>query len=1079
MDTPSFKEDHISQIPALQLLLKSGYTYLSPAEAEKLRGGKTSNVLLDDILRKQLKEINSDKKISSTKTTYISDANIENGIRALKELPMNEGYIAACETVYDLITLGKAFEQNFDGDKKSITLHYIDWNPGTFLTNNVFHVTEEYNVMRSTSKEHYRPDLVLFLNGIPICVIECKRPDMKEPLAQAISQHLRSQQEDGIRALYVYAQVIMSVATQEAAYGTNATPEKFWSKWEEKFTTNEEENKYKNDLQELKNQLLPIEQKEKLFSERFKYVRQYFDDLEKENILPTVQDKYLFGLCRPERLMDIIFNFILFDNGEKKIARCQQFFAIKKSMQRILQVEGGRRKGGVIWHTQGSGKSLTMVMLAQAIALEKSIRNPKIVLVTDRTDLDNQITGTFRKCGKFVENATTGQRLVELLESKSDSVVTTIINKFVAAMKKITRPLESPDIFVLVDEGHRTQHGIFNIEMQKTLPNACFIAMTGTPLFKKDKSTAAKFGGIIDAYTVDQAVKDKTVVPLLYEGRLARQNVNASPLDIFFEMVSEPLTDYQKADFKKKFSHADQLNSAEQKIYAIAWNISLHFRDTWQGTPFKAQLVCDKKINAIRYNELLNEIGIVSTEVLISPLDEREGEESAYEKSTDKENRFWKKMMDEHGNSKTYEKNIISRFKNQKDPEIIIVVDKLLTGFDEPRNIVLYLTRNLRGHKLLQAIARVNRIYSDKEFGYIIDYYGVIENLDDAMQMYSSFEDFDNDDLSGTLTNINDEIKKLPQKHSELWDFFKTVSNKRDAEAYQLLLKDEAVRVLFYDKLASFAKGLKVALSSIRFYKEVDEKTINRYKEDLTMFLKLRVAVVERYSDEIDYKQYEGQIQKLIDTHITTEKVEVITELVNIFETDKFQEEVEKTIGKAAKADKIASRTSKHISEKMGEDPAFYKKFSQMLQETILDYETRRINEAQYLNRVREIMNNVLAHTDSDIPEALKDKDVAKAYYGLSIESLSEKIQDPVVRKEISIQAALNIDKLIQRAVLDNGKPVIDWQYKTNITGKLQIEIGDYLIDEVRDKYHINISFGELDDIANKCIEVAKIRYKQ
>jgi type I restriction enzyme R subunit len=435
-------------------------------------------------------------------------------------------------------------------------------------------------------------------------------------------------------------------------------------------------------------------------------------------------------------------------------------------------------------------------------------------------------------------------------------------------------------------------------------------------------------------------------------------------------------------------------------------------------------------------------------------------------------------MMDEHGNSKTYEKNIISRFKNQKDPEIIIVVDKLLTGFDEPRNTVLYLTRNLRGHKLLQAIARVNRIYSDKEFGYIIDYYGVIENLDDAMQMYSSFEDFDDDDLIGTLTNINDEIRKLPQKHSELWDLFKTVTNKRDAEAYQLLLKDEVVRVLFYDKLAAFAKGLKLAFSSIQFYKEVDEKTIKRYKEDLTMFLKLRVAVVERYSDEIDYKQYEGQIQKLIDTHITTDKVEVITELVNIFEKDKFQEEVEKTIGKAAKADKIASRTSKHISEKMEEDPAFYKKFSQMLQEAIMEYESNRINETIYLNRVQEIMNNVLAHTDSDIPEALKDKDVAKAFYGLCVESLSENIQDYIVRREISTQAALIIDELIQQAVLDNNKPIIDWQYKTNITGKLQIEIGDYLIDEVRDKYHLSLSFGEMDEITNKCIEVAKILYR-
>ena len=1075
METPSFKEDHISQIPALQLLQKLGYTYLSQAEAEDLRGGKTSNVLLEDILRKQLKEINSEKRISSTKTTYISDANIENGIRALKELPMNEGYIAACETAYNLITLGKTFDQSFDGDKKSITLQYMDWkNP----ENNVFHVTEEYNVMRSTSKEHYRPDLVLFVNGIPLCVIECKRPDMKEPLKQAISQHLRSQQEDGIRALYVYSQLTLSIATQEASYATNATPEKFWAKWEEKFNNEEEEKLYRTDLQELKNQPLNLEQKNKLFADRFKYVRQYFDDLENENILPTIQDEYLFGLCRPERLMDIIFKFVLFDNGEKKIARYQQYFAVKKSMKRILQIDGGRRNGGVIWHTQGSGKSLTMVMLAQAIAMEKSIRNPKIVLVTDRTDLDTQITGTFRKCGMFVENATTGQQLVELLESKSDSVVTTIINKFVAAIKKIGKPLLSHDIFVLVDEGHRTQHGTFNIEMQKTMPNACFIAMTGTPLFKKDKSTAAKFGGIIDAYTVDQAVKDKAVVPLLYEGRLARQIVNASPLDTFFEMVSEPLTEYQKADFKKKFSRADQLNSAEQKIYAIAWNISMHFRDNWQGTPFKAQLVCDKKINAIRYKEFLDEIGLVSSEVLISSIDEREGEDSAYEKSTEKENRFWKKMMEEHGNSKKYEKNLISRFKNQKNPEIIIVVDKLLTGFDEPKNTVLYLTRNLQGHKLLQAIARVNRIYPDKEFGYIIDYYGVIENLDDALQLYSSFEEFDSDDLEGTLVNINEEIKKLPQKYSELWDIFKTITNKRDAEAYQLLLKDEAIRALFYDKLAAFAKGLKLALSSIQFYNQVDEKTINRYKSDLIMFVKLRLAVIERYSDTIDYKQYEGQIQKLIDTHITTEKVEIITELVDIFDKEKFQQEVENTTGKAAKADKIASRTSKHISEKMEEDPAFYKKFSQMLKETIADYEAKRISEVQYLNKVQEIMDNVLSHTDSDIPEALKENDVAKAFYGLNVESLSEKIQDPIVRREISIQAALNIDEMIQKAVLDHGKSIIDWQYKTNITGKLQIEIGDYLIDEVRDKYNINLSFGELDEIANKCIEVAKIRYK-
>tara|TARA_R110001599_G_scaffold280408_1_gene481613 strand:+ start:8206 stop:11439 length:3234 start_codon:yes stop_codon:yes gene_type:complete len=1074
-ETPSFKEDHISQIPALQVLQNLGYTYLSPDEAMAFRGNKTTNVILEDILREQLKEINS-IRLSSTKTSVFSDGNIEAGIQALRTPPMQEGYITASESVYNLLTLGKSLEQSIDGDKKSFTLQYIDWQ---HPERNVFHVCEEYSTMRSTTKDHYRPDIVLFINGIPITIIECKRPDMKEPIKQAISQHLRNQQEDGIRSLYVYAQIVLSIATDQASYGTNGTPEKFWAQWKEKFDSPKEEQNYHNRLVDIRNTPLRIDQKEKLFGDRFRYVRKHFDDLEQHSVLPTKQDEYLLSLCEPKRLLELVFSFILFDDGEKKVARYQQYFAIKKTAERIQTIEQGRRKGGVIWHTQGSGKSLTMVMLAQAIAMNKSILNPKIILVTDRTDLDNQITGTFRKCGKFVENASTGQRLVELLESKGDAVVTTIINKFEAAVRKIKKPLESNDIFVLVDEGHRTQHGTFNIEMQKTLPNACFIALTGTPLFSKDKSTAAKFGGIIDSYTVDQAVADKAVVPLLYEGRHAIQKVNEGPIDNYFSMISEPLNDYEKADLKKKFSRADQLNIADQKIYAICWDISRHYRDNWQKTtPFKGQLVCQSKEAAIRYKYYLDEIGLVSTDVLISPPDDREGEDSAYTETTDKVKAFWKSKMDEHGNSKKYEKNVISRFKNQRDPEIIIVVDKLLTGFDEPKNTVLYLTRNLKGHKLLQAIARVNRIYPDKEFGYIIDYYGVIEALDNALVLYSSFEEFDEDDLQGTLTNITEEIAKLPQKHSELWDIFKEIQNKRDAEAYAQLLRDEAIRALFYDKLASFAKSFKLALSSIDFHKTSDNETIDRYKEDLSMFMKLRISVIERYSDKVDFKQYEGQIQKLIDTHIQTEEVKVITDLVNIFDKEKFQDEVEKTTGKAAKADKIASRTSKHISEKMDEDPAFYKKFSEMLKTAIQDYVDRRITEAQYLNRVQDIMNAVLSHTDSEMPESLRDKDVAQAFYGLNMEFLTKKIQDAVIRKEISIESAIQIDDLIQSAVFDNGNPIVDWPHKSNVTGKLQIEIGDYLIDEVRDKYNVSLSFGEMDDIANRCIEVAKIRYK-
>jgi type I restriction enzyme, R subunit len=1070
METPSFIEDHISQIPALQLLQNLGYTYLSPDEALALRGNKTTNVLLDSILREQLKAINS-PRISSTRTTIFSDANIENGIQALKDMPMNEGYIAACETAYNLITLGKAFEQSVDGDKKSFTMQYIDWHN---IENNVFHVTEEYSVMRSTSKDHYRPDVVLFVNGIPLCIIECKRPDIKDPLTQAISQQLRSQQEDGIRGLYVYAQTLLCISCNEGKYATNGTKDKFWAHWEEKFNSRQEETNYRNKLVELRNTPLRPAEKDKLFGDRFKYVRYYFDSLENKDILPAVQDEYLFGLCSPERLLDFTYNFIIFDDGEKKTARYQQFFAVKKAMNQIVRLEGGKRKGGVIWHTQGSGKSLTMVMLAQAIALEKSILNPKIILVTDRTDLDEQITGTFRKCGMFVENASTGQRLVDLLQSNSNAVVTTIINKFETAVKRLPIVLDSHDIFVLVDEGHRTQHGTFNTDMQKSMPNACFIAFTGTPLFKKDKSTLSKFGNLIDDYTVDKAVKDKAVVPLLYEGRHAFQEVNERPIDNFFNMVSEPLTEYQKADLKKKFSRADQLNIAEQKIYAICWDISQHFRDNFQGTPFKGQLVTQTKDAAIKYKNFLDEIGIVSSEVVISPPDEREGEESAYGTTPDRVKSFWKKMMDEHGNPKRYDKNIISRFKNQKDPEIIIVVDKLLTGFDVPQNTVLYLTRRLQGHTLLQAIARVNRIYEDKDYGYIIDYYGVLGALDEALELYSSFQEFDESDLENTLTNITEEIKKLPQKHAELWDIFKTVVNKKDAEAYQQLLRDEAVRVVFYDKLAAYARIFKLALSSIQFHKDTPEKTIDRYKHDLAFFIQLRSAVVQRYSDTIDYKQYEGQIQKLIDTHIQTDEVTTITELVNIFDKEKFQQEVEKTLGEAAKADKIASRTAKHISEKMDEDPAFYKKFSELLKETIRAYEEHRINESQYLNKVKDIMQSVLLKTDSDIPESIKDRDVVKAFYGITKERLNGKIDDENVIKAISTEIAIEADNIIQSLLK------VDWSApnNSNVQKKMIHLIGDYIIDEVRDKYNISITFKEIDDIAEGVVDVAKIGYK-
>jgi type I restriction enzyme, R subunit len=345
--------------------------------------------------------------------------------------------------------------------------------------------------------------------------------------------------------------------------------------------------------------------------------------------------------------------------------------------------------------------------------------------------------------------------------------------------------------------------------------------------------------------------------------------------------------------------------------------------------------------------------------------------------------------------------------------------------------------------------------------------------LDEALVLYSSFEEFDHEDLIGTLTDISDEVKKLPQKHADLWDIFKNVANRRDAEAYQQLLRDEAVRGIFYEKLAAYARALKIALSSIDFHKNTDGKKIQRYKDDLAFFANLRVAVIQRYSDAINYKQYEGQIQKLIDSHIQSSEVISITELVNIFEKEKFQEEVEKTVGKAARADKIASRTAKHINEKMDEDPAFYKKFSQMIKETIADYEARRISEAQYLNKVREIMDSVLSRTDSDIPAVLQNADVAKAYYGITYEELQHRISDPGTIRPVAVNTAFAIDEIIHKLLR------VNWQNEVDRPKMMIHQIGDYLIDEVRDKYDLQMSFEEIDKIAERCVEVAKIRYKR
>ncbi|GAB4053765.1 type I restriction endonuclease subunit R [Spirosoma litoris] len=1101
MPTPSFLEDDISQLPALHLLIQMGFQYLTPEQALAARGGRTANVLLETILKEQLRNQN---RINYKGREYeFSEANLNTTVLQLRDLPLNEGYMAANKAYYDLITLGTSLEQTIDGDKKSFSLQYIDWkNPG----NNVYHVTEEFSVLRSERDDHYRPDIILFVNGIPMVVIECKSPRIKDPMDEAIRQHNRNQADDGIRPLYMYSNLLLSLSTHEALYGTTATAREFWGVWKERLDTEAEKQQYLVGLYALKNRPLLPEANRQLFGDRFAYIQHQFDQWLANGVTVTEQDKLLYDLCRPERMLDLFFNFIVYDDGVKKITRYQQYFAIHKTLAQITTFSpSGARNGGVIWHTQGSGKSLTMVMLAQLIATR--IRNPKIILVTDRIDLDDQITETFQKCKKEVVQATTGASeairkklsgqsddtidqsskrdtsLLGLLHEKSDDIITTLIHKFEAALKSSSAPFSSADIFILVDEGHRSQSNTFHTNMRRLFPNACFIAFTGTPLMKKEKSTAVKFGGIIDDYTITRAVEDKAVVPLLYEGRHHLMSTNEKPLDTYFEKIAEPLTDYGKADLKRKYSSKSILNKADQVVYARAWDIVEHYVDNFQGTSLKGQLVAPNKLTAIKYKEYIDEIGSgdptkkVTCEVVISPPDEREGSDDVYSKPNDKVLAFWHSLMDKYNKKPSvYEKSIINAFKKQDTPELLIVVDKLLTGFDAPRNTVLYLTRQLREHTLLQAIARVNRLYPGKDYGFIIDYYGNLGNLDSALNTYSEagLDEFDEDDLALILVNLSEEVKKLPQAHSELWDIFKGIKNKYDEAAYEELLFDEERRHLFYEKTTAFVKILKIALASVDFQTNTPEKQIDKYKQDARFFLALRVSVKRRYFDEANYKAFEPQIQKLIDKHITTDGEALrITELVNLFDAEQRQAEVEKVTGKAAKADHIASRTMKAISVRMNEDPVFYKKLAALIKETIEAYHQQRIDEAEFLRRARDLEETTHSGKRNDLPASLQNNEVAQAYYGLTQSVLEQVITD----KAALANLALGIDTAIRLIVFDGNKPRIDWQSNLDIEGKIKIAIDDFLFDE-KDAHDLPITSTQIDELIEECLKIAKVRYR-
>lgn len=1061
-----FNEKYLSQIPALQVLINLGYTYLTPEQALAARGGKTGQVLMEEILRERLKKNN---RIQYKGQSYLfSEENIQTAIQRLKNVKY-DGLLKTNEAIYDVLTLGVSLEQSIEGDSKSFTLNYIDWkNPA----NNDYHVTAEFPVERTRSTETCRPDIVLVVNGIPFAVIECKSP--KVEVGQAVSQMIRNQREEYIPKLFTYTQVLVGVNKNGGQYATTGTPAKFWALWREQFDDAKA-------VTAVVNAPLKPQDRDALFSGDFAVARAFFDAMEREGERQvTEQDRTLYSLCRPERLLDLALQFTVFDGGIRKVARYQQFFAIKRVIERVKHRDDvGRRLGGIIWHTQGSGKSLTMVMLARALALDPDIRNPRIVLVTDRVDLDKQLGNTFAACGLAPDRADSGRHLLELVSESKAHIVTTLIHKFDKALSIRKHVEESADVFILVDESHRTNFGGFSARMRQMFPMACYLGFTGTPLMKKEKNNFAKFGGLIDTYAINQAVKDGAVVPLLYEARHVEMEQNEKAIDTWFERHTQGLTDAQKADLKKKYSRAEMLNKADQVIYMRAFDISEHFRQNWKGTGFKAQLVAPSKAAALTYKKFLDEIGHVTSEVIISPPDTREGNEETDDEPADEVVAFWERMMKRYGSEEEYNKQVINLFKYGDDPEVLIVVDKLLTGFDAPRNTVLYLTRKLREHTLLQAIARVNRLYDDdegtqpKEFGYIIDYAGILGELDQALTTYSALDGFDEADLAGALVSINEEVAKLPQRHADLWDLFKEVKNQRDEEAYEQLLADEKLRESFYERLAAYGKTLSIAMSSEQFIASTPEKKLQSYKNDLKRFTNLKASVKLRYAESVDYRDFEPKIKKLLDTHISANEVIRLNEPVNIFDEEAFRQVVEEqgeTKATAAKADMIAHATKKAISERLEQDPAFYEKFSKLIQQTIDDFRAKRISDLEYLNKVNEIKDAVVNRRSDDAPAQLAGNDNALALYGVLKPYVFGYVKAEETAANLAANSAVDIWSIIQR-----NKKVGFWD-DLDAQRRAMNEIDDYLYDEVKGKKGVQLTTGEMDDIIDRAMQLARHR---
>lgn len=1043
--TPKFQEEYSAKLPALTLLTNLGWSFLSPELALAARGGKVDEVVLRQVLRSELQK----RTFTFAGKSYpLSEKAIDNLIAEVCSPALNEGLLTANERLYNHLLYGISVTEFVEGKKASPTVALVDWqNPA----NNSFVFTEEFTVTRSGGVESRRPDIVCFVNGIPLVVIEAKRPDgnaKKGPtIDEGISQSLRNQRHDEIPLLFAYSQMLFSINGNKGRYGTCGTPAKFWAAWREEDISDAE-------MYAIKNKGLKDEQLAGLFSHRPAKDLDWYQSLTAAGELAvTGQDQLLISLLSPARLLEMTRYFTLFDKKAGKIvARYQQVFGIKRLIERInTRSSTGGREGGVIWHTTGSGKSFTMVFLSKALILHESLKQCRIVVVTDRVDLETQLSKTFASGGELAGKkdkeaamATSGKRLAEQIGKGTERIIFSLIQKFNTATKMPECVNNSSDIIVLIDEGHRSQGGENHIRMKQALPNAAFVAFTGTPLLKDDKTTN-KFGPIVHAYTMQRAVEDQTVTPLLYEERIPDLDVNERAIDSWFERITEGLSDEQKADLKRKFAKKGQVYGADDRIRLIALDIANHFvKNIDEG--LKGQLACDSKASAIKYKKYLDEAGLFESAVVMSPPDSREGNTAVDEATTPEVTQWWKDNVDTlfgSGDEQTYTKHIIERFDKDDSLKILIVVDKLLTGFDEPKNAVLYIDKPLKEHNLIQAIARVNRLHPKKKFGLLIDYRGILAELDTTIQKYQDLASrtqggYDINDIAGLYNQMSTEYKRLPQLYKQLWAIFDSVKNKNDIEQLRQVLVPKIeerggdlvdvhlkIREDFYEALTAFASCLKVALQSATFFedKSFSDQDRRHYKETVKQFSSLRQLVQQDAGERIDYDEYAEQVKKLLDKHVVGVEVK---EPGGVYEVGKMGQKQQPEDWSEDKTrnetDIIKTRVTRMIEQELRDDPYAQEAFSKLLRQAIEEAEKLFDHPLKQYMLFREFEEQVQDRRLNDIPDAFAGNRHAQAYFGVfkkvlpeALAVLDQQVQDKWVK------VAFEIDQAVETSVSENS----------------------------------------------------------